>query len=236
MDKIAVYVISEQLLFRRGLVSLVSSWAQYEVMEELSSCPDIKRMTTGLSNSLFIVDAEIPCAEISKLIGSFKNELCRIVLLGSVYNKKRILQLLSLKADGYFTTDVSENEFLLLLDKVLSGATIIADSLVPELVESMSANLTELEEEQKDAVLTPREKEILRLLATGSSNSQIAQKLVISIYTVKNHVHNILEKLGIDNRTKLVSYALTRGLVSGILMVFSVAAIYLFTRPCLPTC
>jgi len=213
MGKPALIIVSQQVLFRRALAYLFSSGAQYEVTAECGGPDELPSGEQVTGYCLFIVDAELPDSQIHQVADFARNSHHKIVILGSVNNKQRLVKLMPLKADGYFTTDLSEQELPALLEKVERGGPVIADSLVPELVNKVSRALDENTADEGYASLTPREKEILKLLATGSTNGQIAKKLVISVSTVKNHVHNILDKLGINNRSQLVSYALTRGLV-----------------------
>lgn len=211
--KTEVVIISRQTLLRRALVSLLSSYTDFRVQGDCTCSKDIPILENELLPRLFIIDAELSFHEIGEILNLHKNSFNKAAILGSLYNKRKLIELLPLKADGYLTSDLTENELNNLLIKLMGGSKVFADSLMPEMVEKLSAKAEEDMEERRGAQLTPREREILKLLAAGASNSQIAQKLVISVYTVKNHVHNILEKLGIENRTQLAAYALTRGLV-----------------------
>jgi len=219
MDKIPVVIISRQLLLRQGLASLLSSAARHQAAGEYGNLQKAFSETAELGKRILLVDAELPAlesAEIIKASGSSK-----IIIIGSMYNKKRLMELMPLKADGYLTSDISWDEFMDLLTKVEQVGPVISESLIPSIIERLSSqgekshsSQERAEQDERYELLTPREREILCLLSRGHTNAQIADKLFISIYTAKNHVHNILDKLGVKNRARLVSYAVSKGLVS----------------------
>ncbi len=217
MIKPALYIISRQTLLRQALSHLLSGSNRFREING-SVCFSESRLKAGAleENTWFIIDAELPDYEIQELLLLANRGGGRVIILGSSYNAKRIIELMPLKADGYLTTDSPQDELFAILEKVESGGPVIADSLIPDMMNRLSASLQVKPE--KEILLTPREQEILELLAQGYTNGQIAKKLIISVNTVKNHVHNILEKLGVSNRAKLVSYAMTRGLVSVLLV------------------
>lgn len=214
MRETKVCLIGEQVLIRRALAALITLNPDYRIAGEFSSCSDALADMDSPEQCLYIVDVEQEVSQISNLIKTVRSGIGRVVIFGTMQSKRKLVELLSLKADGYFLSNLSESEFFVLLDKVKKGMPVIADSLIPELVNVFSAQTANTEIE-KLFLLTPREKEILKLLAEGYTNERIAKKLVISVYTVKNHVHNMLDKMGVQNRAQLVSYAFNSGLVKG---------------------
>lgn len=214
MQKTGVFLVGEQVLIRRALASLILSHSDYNVAGEFSSCSEAIEYIKGFDKYIYFVDAELPGSDIRELVSAVKVKAGSVIIFGSVYNKRKLAELVSLKADGYFPSNLTEADFFMLLGKVKNGTRAIADSLIPEIVDVLSARIdnTEL---KKLFLLTPREKEILKLLAEGYTNDRIARKLVISVYTVKNHVHNMLAKMDIENRAQLVCYAFNSGLVNG---------------------
>lgn len=220
MNKPVPVIVSRQVLWRHALACLLMSWTHYETIQECGCAGEIDLLAQSKGCFEYIIDAELPDDQIGEIVKLSANNHNKVVIIGSSYNKKRLIELMALKADGYLTTDLSSEEFLMMMEKVWQGGSVIADSLIPDLVNKLSDLSGDRTEEKKAFnTLTPREEEILKLLAAGCTNLQIAKKLFISIYTVKNHVHNILEKLGISNRAQLVSYALTSGLVSGLVLL-----------------
>lgn len=213
MSQSKIAIISHQKLYRRALAYLLPATTDFTVQGEYECSEDLGAAGHSGDSIIYIIDGELPASEIGAVIRLAHRLKNRSVILGSANYRKKLIELIPLKADGYFTTDLSDSDFAGLLKKVENGGPVISDSLLPELVNKFSEQAGEYSKHEKQNVLTPREKEIVKLLTTGRTNTQISKELIISIYTVKNHVHNILDKLGIKNRSELVSYALTYGLI-----------------------
>lgn len=234
MDKPGLVIISRQALWRHALACLLKSRTQYVTVREYNGTGEISLEAKNTGSLIYFVDAELPDVQIGDIVNMSGNGHNKVIIFGSSYYKERLIELMPLKADGYLATDLSGEEFVVFLEKVRQGGPVIADSLIPELVNRLSDISGERTDEKKAySTLTPREKEILKLLAAGNTNGQIAKKLVISVYTVKNHVHKILEKMEITNRAQLVSYALTSGLVSGLVLLLAAAAVMAAVKPSL---
>lgn len=213
MNQFKIALVSQQSLLRHALACLLLSGSWPGIIEEYNCADDV--LSRGIADSVIIVaDAELPEPELRELGSCARKSGQKIVFIGSRYYEKRLLGLMKLKADGYLTLDSTVEDLMLKLHKIGLGFPVIDDHLIPAMVDKLSGNDEECVCQSKYNSLTPREKEVLNLLAAGFSNRQIADKLVISLNTVKNHVHNVLEKLMIENRTQLVSYAYTTGLVS----------------------
>lgn len=133
----------------------------------------------------------------------------RVVVLGLSDEEDEFLRCIEAGARGYVLQESSLEDLDTALERVLAGEVFCS----PRVTFSMFRRLGELAREQRrreqvDALdLTPRELEVLRLIAEGLTNRQIAQRVCLSIYTVKNHVHNVLEKLGVDHREAAVEVA-----------------------------
>jgi len=215
MNFYAMFIVSREALLRHSLACLLSSFPGCREVAEYKAAQEVLNRAKPITDSILILDAGLPEHDISAVIDFARQGQNRIILLSSGTDKKRLVGLMPLKADGYITTRITSGEFFALLDKVkTAGETVIDESLVSEMAKHLSAAPAGFAGAGAGLdILTPREVEVLRLLAVGYTNRQIAKKLVISVYTVKNHVHSILDKLDLDNRTRLTSYAHARGLV-----------------------
>jgi DNA-binding NarL/FixJ family response regulator len=126
-----------------------------------------------------------------------------------------ILSYVESGASGYVPGNASLEDLILHIQTILRGETICS----PQVAYSAFSRLADLAPANGDnagykaMLLTPRELEILQLMVEGLSNKEIAQRLYISIHTVKNHVHKMLKGLGLSNRFELVRYAVNKGLV-----------------------
>lgn len=213
MGRKKLIIISKQTLQRHALACLLSTCTRYKTIEEYQFWPEVAfRQDTGLC--LYLVDAELPDSQFNELMLFARTHNDKVAIIGSSYNKERLLDLLPLKADAYLTLDSSHEEFIKQLERIELDERVIADTLVPLMVDKLSDSSDGKQTACTFSSLTAREKQILNFLAAGYTNSQIAEELVISVYTVKNHVHNVLEKLGFENRTQLVSFAFSGGFVS----------------------
>lgn len=210
MGKPEIVIISRQVLFRHALACFLSSYTEYNVTGEFSCCNEMN-FSEQVNRVVFIIDAELEDTDIETIVDYARANHNKVIILGNVNFRKRLVELMTFMADGYLTSDLSDREFSALLEKVEKGDTVISDSLVSEMVSRLAGKSKDDILEKINTLLTLREKEILKFLVAGATNNQIAKRLVISVYTVKNHVHNILEKLGLDNRTQLVSLALNPG-------------------------
>lgn len=217
MVKPSVAIISPQPLLRHALACLLSVTKQYGTVEEYGDWNEIIQVQRELRDYLCFIDAELPDKHIAEIMTLLGNNTNKFIIFGCLSNKDRVVELVTLRADGYISMDLSETDFFRVLNKVSSSTgTVISDNLVSELVDRLAViSDSNINNSQGYIELTPRENEILKLLASGFTNNDIAKRLVISVYTVKNHVHNIFDKVGVANRAQLVAFALTKGLVSG---------------------
>ena len=113
---------------------------------------------------------------------------------------------------GYLLKSLDANELFDLLSGVMNGETAMTRAMAGKLLKAVANRMAD--EDKGEQALTERELFVLRLVASGASNQEIAQKLSISVNTVKSHLKNILEKLQLENRTQAATYALKHGLIS----------------------
>jgi DNA-binding NarL/FixJ family response regulator len=125
----------------------------------------------------------------------------------------RLLEGLAAGADGCVLEESSLQELQTAIQKVVAGERYYASEIIPSMCQRLveSARASSWRERAKSVELTPRELQVVSLVADGLSNKQIARRLSLSLYTVKNHVHNVVEKLQVENRFKAVEYARQRG-------------------------
>lgn len=139
----------------------------------------------------------------------------RLLILGDSESEETAMDFIRAGAKAYIAKDSSLNEVIKAIQSVHRGGAICS----PQLAYSVFARVAELAQMSGDrhksngSSLTPRETEILQLIADGLRNRQIADKLFLSLFTVKNHVHNILEKLQVGGRKDAVQYACSKGMV-----------------------
>jgi two-component system, NarL family, nitrate/nitrite response regulator NarL len=139
------------------------------------------------------------------------NAAVKILVMGLPKSEETILQHIEAGADGYILQDDSMHELLKNIRALQQGEALASPQVVAALMARV-ANLAELQTQfgpdaARLTALTPREREVLALLGQGFSNQEIAERLTIELGTVKNHVHSVLQKLGVNNRWEAIPYA-----------------------------
>lgn len=219
-----VMLVDDHALFRQGLASLLSSQEGIEVVGQASDGYEALEKVRELVPDLILMDVKMPGLnglEATKLI---KGELphTRIVILTVSEDDQDLFDAVRNGAEGYLLKTLRAEELFESLKGVFRGEAPISPSMAKKLLNEyaqLARRLPQSSEHDHNGVvrdeLTRREKEVLQLLSDGATDKEIAQQLCISRRTVKNHVHNILEKLQLQNRVQATAYALREGLVRG---------------------
>ena len=140
----------------------------------------------------------------------------KVIMLTSFSEKKLVLSAFKSGANAYCLKNIKLDELVIVIRSVLNGAMWIDPAIAQFILEIMQSNTldTQLQETcSYDFDLTSREKDILKLVAAGKSNKEIADELILSIHTVKNHLKNILQKLCVEDRTQAAILAIKEKLV-----------------------
>jgi DNA-binding NarL/FixJ family response regulator len=146
-----------------------------------------------------------------ELVSTLLNETpaAKIVVLGVQDEPQAVQEAFAAGASGYLLAEAAENEVVAAVREVAAGGRYVNPELGARLVAAESQTRRQAEEDR----LSEREHEVLRLLALGHTNQEIAKQLVISVRTAETHRAHIMEKLGVSSRAELVRYALDRGLL-----------------------
>lgn len=207
-----VLVVDDQTLFRTGLTSLLSQDERVEVVGQAVDGADAVKQATKLKPDVVLMDIKMPnldgieaTRQIVELIPGIK-----VLMLTTFETDSQVIQALKAGASGYVLKDSSAAAIVSSIAAVLSGERVMASAVANRVLEMLTGTATP--KEFYDG-LTNREIEILKLVASGMANKQIAYRLKISEKTVRNHVSNMYEKLGIYDRSQAVLYAVKKGLV-----------------------
>lgn len=210
-----VLLIDDHTLFRVGLEGLLASRG-IEIVASVSSGQDCIRLIEELKPDVTLLDMRMPGIDglgVLKTIREHTQEL-PVVMLTTSTEENDLLESLRAGAQGYLLKDMEPDELVLALrDIVNEGKTVVAPDLAPILARAVQGKPAEdIEKEASPfAELTPRETEILGLLAEGQSNKAIARNLGISDGTVKLHVKAILRKLDVHSRVEAAVMAVEHG-------------------------
>ena len=208
---IRILICDDHAVVRRGLRSLVGVKPEMELIGEAVDGEEAVTMAKKLKPDVIIMDLVMPrkdgvtaIAEIKK-----KNHDARILVLTSFSDDKNVFSAIKAGASGYLLKDSSPEDLLQAIDDVYQGKSslhpVIAQKVIHEMHQPSDLPPT-------DDPLSEREVEVLRNVAQGMSNQEIAQTLKIKEGTVRIHVGNILNKLQLANRTQATLYALREGL------------------------
>ncbi|MGI4893831.1 MAG: response regulator [Janthinobacterium lividum] len=219
-EVIRVVVVDDHSLFRRGLQMVLSTEDDIDVVGEAGDGPEAVARVTELLPDVVLMDVWMPprrsgidaCARIKEVAPS-----TRILMLTSSEEEEDLFGAIRAGANGYLLKDVPAEEVADSIRAVMRGQSLITPRMAGLLLGEFAA-LTRRDEERTLGVvgvprLSPRELDVLRLLARGMANREIAGSLGISENTVKNHVRNILEKLQLHSRIEAVVYAVREKLV-----------------------
>ncbi|MDC0482130.1 response regulator transcription factor [Gammaproteobacteria bacterium] len=211
--KIKVIIIDDHTLFREGLQRLLTRH-EIDVITSVSNGADGLKAITDKEVDIILLDLRMPDVsgiEVLKNIREIKKSL-PVVMLTTSDDEKDLIEALRNGASGYLLKDMEPDDLVVALKDVLKGETIVAPNLVQILAKFHQGDDSEINISNLIGTLTPRESEILELLAEGQSNKLIAKNLGISDGTVKLHVKSILRKLEIHSRVEAAVIAVEHGL------------------------
>lgn len=215
MNPVLVFLVDDQLLFRKGMRALLEEADDFEVIGEASNGLEaIERIRTKVPD-IVLMDVQMPLCNGVDATRRLKAEYTRVkvVMLTVSDDDDALFEAIRAGADGYLLKDLRPEELFEMMHGVLRNETPISPAVAGKLLGEFRRRPWR---ESSDAVgwdLTQREKEILQLVAGGQSNAEIAAQLFIVEGTVKNHLHNILEKLQLHNRVQAAAFAIREGIV-----------------------
>jgi NarL family two-component system response regulator LiaR len=219
LDAIRVLIVEDHAIVRDGIRSLLSMEPDIEVVGEADNGQDGIVLAERLQPDVILMDLMMPrmdgCVAISRIMASQPE--ARVLVLTSFAAEEKVFPAIKAGAFGYLLKDSDSEELIQAIRQVNCGES----SLDPRIARMVLQEVrTELQSEspaglsQQVDPLTPREIEVLRLVAQGLSNEEIAEKLVVAERTVRTHVSNILGKLHLANRTQAALYALRERLAT----------------------
>lgn len=210
---IRILIADDHPVVRRGLKVLLGTEPGFEVVGEASTGAEAVESAARLSPDVILMDLVMPDvggAEATRRILASDAE-ARVLVLTSFGSDNRLFPALHAGALGFLLKDATGEELVGAIRRVARGQSSLSPEIARRLVREVTQEPTG--EDPKEP-LTPRETDVLRSLAQGRSNDEIADHLRISPATVRTHVSNILGKLGLSRRTQAVLYALRHGIVS----------------------
>lgn len=201
---IRLLIIENQTLVRVGIRTILSSQSDFEIVSESETGAEGLAAFRELKPDVTILSLRLPDSCAIDVLDQYfaDNKRAKILILAEHAGDSEISRSLKKGAAGYICKDISENELIKAIRTVAAGGKYIPN----EIAEILSENIGQEE-------LTPSERKILQQIVAGKANKEIAYDSNISENTVKTHVKNVFEKLGVSDRTSAATLAIKRGLV-----------------------
>jgi len=210
-EPVRVLVVDDHALFRRGLEMVLAQEPDLELVGEAGDGAEAVHQAADLLPDVVLLDVRMPkrggieaCAAIKEVAPSAK-----IIMLTISDVEADLYDAIKAGANGYLLKEISIDEVATGIRAVHEGQSLISPSMASKLLSEFASMIKKSDERQQVPVprLTERELQVLKLVARGQNNREIARQLFISENTVKNHVRNILEKLQLHSRMEAVFYA-----------------------------
>ncbi len=214
MERIKVLIVDDHQVVRQGLRTFLELQEDIEVVGEANDGASAVEMTSQLSPDVILMDLVMPGMDgiaATARIRALGSE-AKVIALTSFTEDNKVFPAIQAGASSYLLKDVTPEALVEAIHAAQRGETRLHPEIMHKLMEQVTQQPI-MGQADPVAGLTQREREVIRLVAQGMSNREIAGKLVISEKTVKAHVSNILGKLGLDDRTQLAIHAIRNGLV-----------------------
>jgi DNA-binding NarL/FixJ family response regulator len=215
---IRVLVCDDQALIRTGFATIIGAQPDLEVVGECGDGRAAVDLAARVQPDVVVMDVRMPVLdgiEATRLLaGVGVTDPVKVLVVTTFNLDEYVYEALRAGASGFLLKDAPPAQLLHGIRTVASGAALLAPEVTRQLVGRYASRVSPPERTPDDGTLTPRELEVLRLIASGMSNSEIAATLVISPETVKTYVSRILAKLDLRDRVQAVVYAYRRGLVA----------------------
>lgn len=212
-----IMIVDDHILFREGLAGLLRSQNDMDVVGECGSVAEAIRIASSLKPQVVLMDFSLPDGTGLDATRAILAELpqTQIIFLTVHDNDDRLIAAMRAGAKGYLLKNLSVTKLLASLRAMERGEAAISRTMMARILEEFALSTPGNSPSPSPLIgLTSREIEVLQELADGITNQEIASRLYISENTVKNHIHNILEKLNLHNRREAIDFARKHGLAS----------------------
>jgi len=211
MKKIRILLIEDNRLLREGLTAMLKKQEDMSVVETVGNGENIVVIMEKFKPDVLLLDLGLRNRSSLNLVKLVKKDFSasKIIVMDLIPLQTDVLEFVQAGVSGFILKDATVNDFLKTIRSVVKGLQVLppnlTGSLFSQIVEHAvsGSNPSALIESVR---MTKREKQVIELISEGHSNKEIAQELHLSTYTVKSHVHNILEKLALSTRVQIAKY------------------------------
>lgn len=214
--KTEVVIVEDHRLFREGLKSLLADKRNFEVVGEAGDGLEALRCVRKHRPNLILLDISMPKMNGISVMREIKGQFPEIKILALTIHQsdQYVLEAFEAGADGYCLKDAGRSELMVAITSVLEGKKYISPTIADNVMEGYLVGRKKLKSQTTWDTITPREREVLKLLGEGYQNKEISDMLHISVKTVEKHRANIMNKLDLHNAAALTAYAIEHGLVT----------------------
>lgn len=211
---IKILLADDHTILREGLKSLLSTEPDIEIIGEVSNGYDAIAVAGRIKPDIVLMDIGMPVMNGIEATKKLKEQYpeIKVLILTQYDSQEYLFTVLSAGASGYVLKRTASSELVWAIKTVHEGLAYLSPVMTQTLIREY-LKTKDTSSKTKD-VLTPREQEVLKLIAEGLTNQEIADTLVLSLKTVQTHRAHIMEKLNFHDRTELVKYAIKKGVIS----------------------
>jgi DNA-binding NarL/FixJ family response regulator len=214
MTKIRVLIVDDQPLARAGFKAVLEASGGMEVVSEAENGEEAVQMARAHDPDVVLMDVRMPRMDGIEATRQMPRQ--KVLILTTFGLDDYIIEALRAGASGFLLKDAPVDELVRAVRTVAAGDAQLSPAVTKRLLDQVARRLPAAVQRDPDSLaeLTDREREVLRLVAAGMSNAEIATALVVSEPTVKTHVSSVLQKLGLRDRVQAVIYAYENGLIT----------------------
>lgn len=213
-ETIRILIADDHAIVRKGLITLITAEQGMELLGEAEDGLEVVAKARELQPDIVLLDLVMPHQDGIEAIKAIKaeNPEARILVLTSFADDDKVFAAIKAGASGYLLKDSSPQQLLQAIRDVFQGESSLHPTIARKLIRELNQPADDLPPAREP--LTKRELQVLKLVAQGLSNQEIATELIVAERTITTHVSNILAKLHLANRTQATLYAIHEGLVS----------------------